>query len=110
MLTSDTKLTVVRALEKGASRRNVIEQFSVSKSTISDIWKDRQKFMDNVASSESLVCAKKQCIVRKVKYDLIDSACWNELVLPAVVKGSASVRSSSPGEIEVIFSMALSRR
>ena len=27
-------------------------------------------------SSESLVYAKKRCVVREPKFDLVDSACW----------------------------------
>lgn len=50
--------------------------FGVVKSKDGDIWKDRQKIDDYGSSSESLTFAKKCCIIREPKYDLIDSACW----------------------------------
>ena len=76
VLTLEMKLNIVRALEKGTSQRVVGKKFSVAKLTVADIWKDRQKISDCIASSESPSYAKKRCIIRDAKYDLMDDACW----------------------------------
>ena len=34
---------IVHALEKGTSQRVVAEKFKIAKSTVADIWKDRDK-------------------------------------------------------------------
>ena len=59
VLTLETKLNIVQVLEKGTSQRVVGKKFSVAKSTVADIWKDRQKISDSIASSESPSYAKK---------------------------------------------------
>ena len=77
VLTLETKLKIVKELEKGTSQRVVGEQFVVAKSTIADIWKDRKKIADSIASSESPAFAnKKRCIICQPKFDLVDEACW----------------------------------
>ena len=75
-VTLATKIKIVHELETGKSQRIVSDLFKVPKSTIADIWKHRQKIQDAVSSSESLVYAKKRCIVREPKFDLVDDACW----------------------------------
>ena len=74
VLTLRTKLEIVRALEKGSSQRVVGEKYGVAKSTITDIWKDRKKTSDFVSASESPAFAKKRCIVRNAKFDLVDES------------------------------------
>ena len=74
VLTLETKLDIIRALEKGSSHRVVGRKFGVAKSTVADIWKTRQKISDSIAASESSY-AKKQCIVCEAKYNLVDDAC-----------------------------------
>lgn len=76
VLTLEKKLEIVRALDNGSSQRVVAENFGVAKSTVADIWKDRQKILDFVSASESCSYAKKRCIIREAKYDLVDEACW----------------------------------
>ena len=43
VLTLEMKLSIIKALEKGSSQRTVGESFGVPKSTVADIWKDRNK-------------------------------------------------------------------
>ena len=75
--TLETKLEIVKALEKGDSQRLVGQKFSIAKSTVADIWRDREKITDTVASSESPAFAnKKRCVIRHPKFDLVDEACW----------------------------------
>ena len=76
MVTLETKMEIVCALQKGNSERVVAERFGVARSTVGDIWKYRQKIEDCISSSESLVYAKKRCVVREPKFELVDSACW----------------------------------
>ena len=76
-LTLGKKLEIVQSPEKGASQRVVGEKFGVAKSTIADIWKDRQKISNTVSASDSPAFAnKKRCIIRHAKFDLVDEACW----------------------------------
>ena len=57
--TLETKLEIVKALEKGDSQRFVSQNFGIAKSTVADIWRDREKKIDSVASSESPAFANK---------------------------------------------------
>jgi hypothetical protein len=75
-MTLETKMKIVCDIQSGSSQRFVAEKFGVAKSTVGDIWKDRHKIQDCVSSSESLTFAKKRCIVREPKFDLVDVACW----------------------------------
>lgn len=77
VLTLEKKLNIVRELEKGISQRVVGEKFGVAKSTVADIWKDREKLSAATSSSESpAFYSKKRCIVRPPKFQLVDEACW----------------------------------
>ena len=76
VLTLGTKLEIVRTLEKGNSQIVVGEKFGDANSTIADIWKDCKKISDSLTASESPAYAKKRCIVRHAKFDLVDEACW----------------------------------
>ena len=66
----ETKLEIVKAVEKGSSQRIVGEKFGVAKSTVAEIWKDRKK-----SDSTSFV-NKKRCIIRNPKFHLVDEASW----------------------------------
>ena len=63
-------------LQNGHSQRTLAEKCGVMKSTVGDIWKYCQKLEDCISSSESLLYAKKCCVVHEPKYDLVNSACW----------------------------------
>ena len=76
ILTLKKKLEIVQQLQQGKSQRLVADEFEVAKSTVCDIWKYRQKIEECIASSDSVSLAKKQCIIRDPKFELIDSACW----------------------------------
>ena len=77
VLTLEKKLQVLKELDKGLSQRLVGEKQGIAKSTVADIWKDREKIITAIASSESPALAnKKRCIIRLPKYDLVDEACW----------------------------------
>lgn len=77
VLTLETKLEIVRALEKGNAQREFASKFGVAKSTVADNWKDRQKLSNFTLASESCSYTKKRCIIRDPKFDLVDDACWN---------------------------------
>ena len=76
VLTLAKKMEIVRELQNGHSQRAIAEKYGVAKSTVGDIWKYRQKLDDCISSSESLVYAKKRCVVHEPKFNLVDSACW----------------------------------
>ena len=69
-------LEIVKALEKGDSQRLVGQKFGIAKSTVANIWRDREKIIDSVASSESPAFAnKKRCVIRHPNFDFVDEAC-----------------------------------
>ena len=75
--TLETKLKVIEQLEKDKSQRAVAEQFDLAKSTISDIWKDREKIKKHVAScANPKQFAKRRCLVREPLLDDLDKACY----------------------------------
>ena len=78
VMTFETKMKIIQEVQKGRSQRVVAERFGVAKSTVGDIWNDRQKIEDCVSSSESLILrfTKKRCNVCEPKNELIDLACW----------------------------------
>ena len=51
------------SFSKGKSQRLVAEKFEVANCTVCDVWKDHTKVEDCVSSSDSLVLAKKGCII-----------------------------------------------
>ena len=69
-------MEIVGALDNGTVQRQVATKFGVAKSTVADIWKDRQKLSTFTLASESCSYAKKRCIIREPKFDLVDDACW----------------------------------
>lgn len=75
VLTFEKNLKIVRGVEKGTSQRNVAEKSDFDKSTVADIWKDRNKLSACIEASESSTDAKKRCITREAKFVKIDEAC-----------------------------------
>ena len=71
VLTLEMKLSTIIELEKGSSQGAVGESFGVPKSTVADIWKDRNKIIDAL-----VLPTLKRCIVRLPKFDLVDESCW----------------------------------
>ena len=75
--TLEMKLEIVKALEKGDSQRLVGQKYGIAKTTIADIWRDRKRITDSVASSESPAFAnRKRCVIHHPKFYLVDEACW----------------------------------
>ena len=73
VLTLEKKLDIITELRKGKSVRSVSGLFEVPKSTVGDIWKDRDKIEKHVTAT---TLAKKRCIVRDANFDKIDQACY----------------------------------
>ena len=74
--TLDTKMKIIGEVKEGSSQKFVADKYGVAKSTVSDIWKDREKIENSMSSVDSVTLSKKRCIVRQLKFDLVDSACW----------------------------------
>ena len=53
VLTLEKKLEVLKELDKRLSQRLVGEKHGIAKSTVADIWKDREKITTAICSSES---------------------------------------------------------
>ena len=70
VLTLEKKLEILKELQRGSSQRAVGDKFNVPKSTVADIWKDRQKITDAIAASESPEFSnKKRRIIRSPTFD-----------------------------------------
>ena len=52
VLTLEKKLDIITELRKGKSVRSVSALFEVPKSTVGDIWKDRDKIEKHVTASD----------------------------------------------------------
>ena len=68
VLTLEKKLEVVQELKNEKSQRLVATLYSIPKSTVSHIWKDREKIEHYVSSSECSSFAKRRCIVREANF------------------------------------------
>ena len=73
-MTNETKLEIIEAIEKGKSQRRVTELFEIAKSTVADIWKDREKLKNFVSTADVPSLAKRKCIVRESQFPLLDDA------------------------------------
>ena len=110
VFTLEMKLSIIKELEKGSSQRAVGESFGVPKSTVADIWKDRNKIIDALASSVlPTLEKKKRCIVRLPNFDLVDESCWTWFCQQRS-KGAPVSGVLLQEKNQVIFREALSRR
>ena len=76
VITLDKKLAIISELRQGKSQRLVSALHSVAKSTVADIWKDREKITLHVAASDDPSYAKKRCILREPHFEKLDKACY----------------------------------
>ena len=74
VLSLEKKIEIIREIEKGKSQHRVAEIFELPKSTIEDIWKDREKISWDVFGAEDPTVAKRRCIVRESQFPLLDDA------------------------------------
>jgi len=59
VLTLERKLEVIGEIQKGKSQRLVASVFDIPKSTVGDIWRERDKIKAHVSASENPLFAKK---------------------------------------------------
>jgi hypothetical protein len=71
----DRKLKIIEDLRGGKSQHFMADLYKMPKSTVGDIWKDRDKIEHFVSTSACPSFAKKRCIVRDAKFDELDKAC-----------------------------------
>ena len=76
VITLDQKLKIIDDLKEGKSQRLVGDIHGVPKSTVGDIWKDREKIEKYVSTSDCPTFAKKRCIVREAKFEELEKACY----------------------------------
>ena len=62
VLTLERKLEIISEVKKGKSVRLVAGQFGVPKSTVSDIWKGREKIVSYVSASECPSLTKRRLL------------------------------------------------
>ena len=60
VITLDQKLKIIDDLQKGKSQRLDSDTYGVPKSTIGDIWKERDKIKNYVSTSDCPSIAKKE--------------------------------------------------
>ena len=73
MVTLEMKIEIIKNLRLGKSQRLVAD---LPKSTVSDIWKIRERILEHVSSSDCPGVAKKRCIVREATFSKVDEACY----------------------------------
>lgn len=76
VITLEKKLEIIGEIQKGQSQRRVSELYDIPKSTVADIWKDREKIENFVSASDCPSFAKKRHIVRKAVFEKLDQACY----------------------------------
>ena len=72
LITLEKKLQVIAEVQNGKSQRLVAETLGVPKSTVSNIWKERETIEANISASSNLSYAKKCCIGRDAHFQKLD--------------------------------------
>ena len=76
VMSLEKKLDIITQIRQGRSQRAVADGFGVAKSTVGDIWKNREKIEIHVSASTNPAFAKKRCIVRDAHFHKLDEACY----------------------------------
>ena len=74
VMSLEKKLDIITQIRQGRSQRAVADGFGVAKSTVGDIWKNREKIEIHVSASTNPAFAKKRCIVRDAHFHKLDLA------------------------------------
>ena len=74
VLSLERKLDIIAQVRKGKLQRAVAKLFDAAKSTVGDIWKNREKIERHVSASANPAFAKKRCIMRDVHFHKLDEA------------------------------------
>ena len=74
VLSLERKLNIIAQVRKGKLQRAVAKHFDAAKSTVGDIWKNREKIERHVSTSANPTFAKKRCIMRDVHFHKLDEA------------------------------------
>ena len=76
VMSLEKKLDIITQIRQGRSQRAVADGFGVAKSTVGDIWKNREKIEIHVSAGTNPAFAKKRCIVRDAHFHKLDEACY----------------------------------
>ena len=68
VMSLEKKLDIIAELQQGKSQRAVSDYFGVAKSTVGDIWKNKDKIETHVTASANPTFAKRRCIVRDANF------------------------------------------
>ena len=74
VMSLEKKFDIITQIRQGRSQRAVADGFGVAKSTVGDIWKNREKIEIHVSASTNPAFAKKRCIVRDAHFHKLDLA------------------------------------
>ena len=74
VLSLERKIDIIAQVRKGKLQRAVAKLFDVAKSTVGDIWKNREKIERHVSASANSAFVKKRCIMRDVHFHKLDEA------------------------------------
>ena len=75
VMSLEKKLDIITQIRQGRSQRAVADGFGVAKSTVGDIWKNREKIEIHVSASTNPAFAKKRCIVRDAHFHKLEHQC-----------------------------------
>ena len=70
------KLDIIAKVRQGKSQKAVSVRFGVAKSTLGDIWKNKDKIKTHVTARANATFAKRRCIVRDAHFQKLDEACY----------------------------------
>ena len=76
IMSLEKKLGIIAELQQGKSQRAVSDRFGVAKSTMGNIWKNKDKIKTHVTTSANPTFAKRCCIVRDAHFQKLDEACY----------------------------------
>ena len=76
VMSLEKKLDIIAEVRQGKSQRAVADRFGVAKSTVGDIWKNKEKIETHVTASANPALAKRRCIVRDAHFQKLDEACY----------------------------------
>ena len=71
----ELKLNIIAELQKGKSQRLVSDIFHVSRSTVNDIWRQREKIEQYITCCDNFTLVKKRCMIRQIHFPELDKAC-----------------------------------
>lgn len=76
VVTLETKVEIIRRLEKNESQSELARQYNLGKSTISEIYKQKEKILEFVSKLDSLDGSKQRKTMKNARHPQLDEALY----------------------------------